>query len=141
MRAYQIGTLIILSLGMVTAFQNCGQSGMQSSKILPSGESEKSLQSMRTLIDNLNQEDLTCAQDSDCEALPVGERGCGGPETYIVVSKLGSQYSQLISLVDLYKDKVHAQLLSETDRVSTCLAVLPPEARCVSNSCAAVYNR
>jgi hypothetical protein len=137
MRAYQIGTLAILSLIMVVSFQNCGQSGMTaaSSQNPPSQRSvEKDLQNMRLLIDNLNNEDLSCAQDSDCEAMPIGWRACGGPSTYIIASRATAQYDQLVSLADLYKQKVQAQLAAE-NAVGTCMAVLPPEPHCVQNIC------
>jgi hypothetical protein len=137
MRAYQIGTLAILSLIMVVGFQNCGQSGMTSATSLnPSSQNslDKDLQNMRLLIDSLNQEDLSCAQDSDCEAMPIGWRACGGPSTYIIASRMAAQHDQLVSLADLYKQKVQAQLAA-TNAVGTCITVLPPEPHCVQNAC------
>lgn len=137
MRAYQIGTLVILSFIMVAGFQNCGSSAMTAAASqgpAPQRSVEKDLQNMRSLIDNLSQEDLSCVDDADCEAMPIGWRACGGPSTYIVASRAAAQYDQLVSLADLYKQKVQAQLAAE-NAVGTCIAVLPPEVHCVQNSC------
>lgn len=137
MRAYQIGTLAILSLFMVVSFQNCGQSGMTSAKspdVASRNSPQKELQDIRTLIDNLNHEDLSCAQDSDCEAMPLGWRSCGGPSEYIIASAVSAQHDQLASLAVLHKQKAQAFLAAQ-NAVGTCEAIMPPEARCVKNVC------
>lgn len=121
---------------MVTAFQNCGQTGMQSSKAPEASNitPEKSLQDIRTLIDTLNQEDLTCSQDSDCESMPIGWRACGGPSEYIAASVIAPQHAQLASLAEFYRQKVNAQLIAQS-AVGTCDFLMPPEVHCVSNKC------
>ncbi len=136
MRAYQVGTIAVLALGMVLGFQNCGGSGMSALAAAPktSNSVQKELQDLRGLIDDLNEADLSCAQDSDCSALGVGLRACGGPEAYIVTSALNPQHDQLMGVVSLLQQKAR-EYMAQSNMAGICLAILPPQVHCLQNVC------
>lgn len=135
-KAYQIGTLSILALAMVLCFQNCGSNGMTPAISEPNSKSSltKEVQDLRVLIDSLNDEDLSCSLDSDCKALPVGLRACGGPTEFIVGSILNARHSEVLAISELHRQKTK-ELLQATNAVSTCIMLLAPAVHCVQNTC------
>jgi hypothetical protein len=82
---------------------------------------------------------LSCKQDSDCAFLEVGAKACGGPRSYLIYSKANDK-------ADILKRK--ANELTDNDKslnkaqrtMSTCMALLPPEVRCVNLKCASTKH-
>ena len=40
----------------------------------------------------LNEGNLSCNSDSNCEVLAIGDKACGGPQTYLIASTLNDIY-------------------------------------------------
>jgi hypothetical protein len=62
---------------------------------------------------------------SQCKAIAVGEKPCGGPERYLVYSTLTADEARLIELVERY-NAASARLAREQDLVSDCQFVEEP---------------
>ena len=96
--------------------------------------SSESIKAIYESIHVINSLDLSCQNDSDCRALPVGNWACGGPSGYIVASIHNENFPLLQSLA-----KVSQQMAREYNRensiISTCVLIAAPEIKCV-NVCA-----
>jgi len=62
---------------------------------------------------------------SQCKAIAVGEKPCGGPERYLVYSTLTADEARLIELVERY-NAASARLARDQDLVSDCQFVEEP---------------
>jgi hypothetical protein len=76
----------------------------------------------------------TCNTNDDCDALPVGHRACGGPNDYLVYSKLSSDEESLKRLAASYtaQQKVKNQ---KEGNMSICQMLTKPNVACKSNTC------
>lgn len=84
---------------------------------------------------SITQVDLRCESKNDCVALSIGNKLCGGPVGYLVISKLDPNFSST-------NEKLAK--LTEADRkfqsilrgfASTCSYETPPQIDCRSNCC------
>ena len=62
---------------------------------------------------------------SQCKAIAVGEKPCGGPERYLVYSTLTADEALLVALVERY-NKASARLAREQGLVSDCQFIEAP---------------
>ncbi len=93
-------------------------------------ETKQSLKKEITLLNN----DLHCKKRSDCEALELGAKPCGGPMAYLTVSKKNKKHSEIKKKVAQYMD--NDKTLNQLDPVlSTCDVTPLPKLECVKNSC------
>ncbi|NVJ67107.1 MAG: hypothetical protein HWE16_11525 [Gammaproteobacteria bacterium] len=124
--------LLISSLSLIGCPENSGKSS--------STEAVKTYQATQEDLAALNKEilmlieDKSCNVDSDCAAIALGARACGGPESYAVyapnntdVSKLQSLAAQLESLNKIYNQNNQV--------MSICKMELEPSVQCVQNQC------
>lgn len=85
-------------------------------------------------IGEMNSADLSCTSDTDCTAVALGERACGGPEKYIVVSTKNSNYQSI--LFWSYYDQQHAKVFNKVAGLfSICSIQMPPAGVCMQNKC------
>jgi hypothetical protein len=134
MRLYQIGALIAAGIALLVVFQNCGRSGVYSSQT-PAGVSQDKAD-MTQLLQGVNNRNLSCQSDADCEALAVGVKACGGPTSYIVASKLNPDLDQVKAIITA----ITTQAIQDNvagNAVSTCEFLMEPSVSCVNNACAA----
>lgn len=129
---YQNGTLAVVVLTLLFAFQNCGSSDGE----LKSGTPQE-LQYSQKLDDlsQLIQSDLSCSSDSDCEVVEIGEQACGGAAGVAVVSKLNPQRiaidQLLLEIVQLSRER------NRQGQVSICMLLLMPTPKCEQSQCVA----
>ena len=84
------------------------------------------------LIQDINAQTMgACTQNSDCFSAGSGSKSCGGPESYIVFSKLDS-IPNIFTLLDAYNQKRKAE---NAGKLGTCEYMLPPSVTCVKNKC------
>lgn len=141
MKAYQIGTVLLAVLTAVMMFQNCGiQGDMMAASAQPPVQDKlapyKNMES-RTLsqvIESLITKDLRCNQSSDCVAVALGERACGGPEKYVVASQLNSDIDLIDELASLLAQKDH-EFNAQSGMASICVAEMRPAVSCVARTC------
>lgn len=78
----------------------------------------------------------TCSTDSDCAAIGIGARACGGPADYLIYSRRSSDVPALTRAVNKYNAQ-RAHALRRSGAISTCEAVTPPGVSCRAGMCAA----
>ena len=70
-----------------------------------------------------------CSVDSDCRALPMGARPCGGPSGYLPYSIRGTDEGALSRLSDDHR-RLSAELAAQRPVVGTCEVLPEPVAYC-----------
>ena len=75
-----------------------------------------------------------CSDSSQCHSLPVGARGCGGPEYYLAWSSSQTPGEQLRTLAERYKAEREAQNAARGG-VSDCRYAVDPGAVCNAGAC------
>ncbi len=74
-----------------------------------------------------------CRDDSQCRALPLGSKPCGGPEGFVAWSTAHSDARQLEALASRYKDARQARN-QRLGLMSDCAVVPEPVVRCVPSA-------
>lgn len=95
------------------------------------------IKGMMKIVDVLNQSDLSCKTVSDCTALPIGHRACGGPNSFIVASKLNPSLAALTQSIELVT-KAERDANSKLGLMSICSVEMPPTVGCNSGVCEAL---
>lgn len=136
-KLFQIGTSVLLAALTVSLFQNCGGTGdanVAAAGGTISGDKSLELKSLSDLIKDLNDDDLSCVNDNDCDVLPLGVRACGGPAEYIVISLHNPQLSRIQQYAEELEAKA-IEYVQQSNMASTCIMVLPPNVSCRQNRC------
>lgn len=76
----------------------------------------------------------SCKADSQCRSLAVGERPCGGPESYLAYSSARAPDAELQALGAIYRAE-RRKAFAESGRVSDCRFMPDPGALCRAGSC------
>lgn len=78
---------------------------------------------------------LDCEQDLDCHAESVGQRLCGGPEGYFIISKKSKNFDEMISTLAAFTkvDKSFQKKISGFG--SFCSFEMKPKLICLKNKC------
>jgi hypothetical protein len=95
----------------------------------PSAPGSATLSDIRKLIGS-----ASCTDSTQCHSLPIGARGCGGPEFYLAWSSMNNQGDQLRALAQRYKAEREAQNMA-SGRVSDCRFAVDPGATCSAGTC------
>ena len=75
-----------------------------------------------------------CSSDSQCQALPIGARPCGGPASYLAWSTAKTSSSDIQALADRFRAE-QQERNARSGMVSDCRAIAPPAAVCRAGSC------
>jgi hypothetical protein len=80
-------------------------------------------------------EDMTCTQSTDCVAVPMGARACGGPQSHVIVvpSQLKDS-AKFYTEIARYTDDMKSYNLNN-QMTGTCSVVMPPMLMCKDNIC------
>ncbi|MBH9551654.1 hypothetical protein [Inhella gelatinilytica] len=73
--------------------------------------------------------DPRCDADAQCRSVAMGHRACGGPESYGVYSLKVHNEAEVLRLAQQYRETRRAENQA-SGRVSTCVALPDPGARC-----------
>ena len=132
-RAHTI-LLLVLWIGFLGLFQNCAP-------VKDLTPEEKAMKDLAIAIEKtsgdletLAESNRSCTNDSQCVAVVVGFKGCGGPRDYTYTSlnnDMATIQALSISLQNLERD----QWNRSNGVVSTCDLVLPPSLACQSGLC------
>jgi hypothetical protein len=87
------------------------------------------LPEIRKLIGN-----ASCSDSSQCHSLPIGARGCGGPEYYLAWSSANTSADQIRALGERYKAERQAGN-EASGRISDCRYAVDPGAVCNAGMC------
>ena len=82
----------------------------------------------------LSNAELQCKTSADCDYVAAGSRACGGPNDYIVVSKLNQNLSEVKLLAKASEDKEYVYNI-ENGTISICSMEVPPITSCVIKTC------
>lgn len=75
-----------------------------------------------------------CRVDTDCVALPMGLKACGGPEGFVATLATGSHRAELDRALAGY-DRARREQIARTGELSTCMIEPNPGARCHDGRC------
>ena len=73
--------------------------------------------------------DAVCTTDGDCRTIAVGDKACGGPESYLAWSAQQTDPQPLAAAAERYASERKAQN-RQSGMVSNCAFVTDPGARC-----------
>ena len=76
----------------------------------------------------------SCSGDSECRSLALGERPCGGPESYLAYSAARTPEADLRALGEAYRAERRSANTQE-GRASDCRFMLDPGAVCRAGTC------
>lgn len=88
------------------------------------------------LLQQIKTEIGTAACDSNqqCRTLPVGQRACGGPETYLAYSTKVSDAAKLQRMASEHSAAAKEQN-TRSGMISTCQMIMDPGATCSAGNC------
>ncbi|MGJ7918418.1 hypothetical protein ACI48D_23480 [Massilia sp. LXY-6] len=75
-----------------------------------------------------------CSSDSQCHALALGVRACGGPESYLPWSSAKTEQAEIEALGERYKEERRAANAA-SGAMSTCQFLPDPGAVCRAGTC------
>lgn len=75
-----------------------------------------------------------CSQTAECRTIPIGHKGCGGPEGYLAWSTASSNEARLRQRVEAYNTARQAEV-QQSGRISNCMMEVDPGARCEAGRC------
>jgi hypothetical protein len=93
------------------------------------GGQSPTLGQIRALIGN-----AACNESAQCRTVPIGARGCGGPEMYLPWSTVQTKPDALQALAERYKAERQAQIQARGE-VSDCRFAVDPGAVCRAGVC------
>lgn len=128
--------LVVLWIGFLGLFQNCApvKDLNQDEQVIK--DLEVAIEKTENQLLTLAESDRSCARDTDCLAIPLGFKGCGGPRSHTHTSAsndLPTLEALSASLHDLERD-----YWNRGNRVDTCELRLPPTLACQSGLCQVV---
>ena len=82
----------------------------------------------------LSEQNLTCHFQSDCSTLPLGQKGCGGPTSHLIVSQM-NPYLNAISFLAELSTKKERKFNERYNVISDCMYAMPPKVTCQQNLC------
>jgi len=100
------------------------------------GDPNLELASVRSEIRQLAG-DGRCKEDSQCRAIPIGKRDCGGPDAYVVFSTLTAKTAALEARAAEYT-ALQEEILRDRSGVGPCEIILEPKLACIQQRCQAV---
>lgn len=99
----------------------------------PAEDVQTELQAKKLEIQNYINS-IPCNEASGCSSMAFGSKPCGGPWEYLVFSN-EVDLDWLTEKVESYNE-LQNQFNIQTNAVSDCMAVMPPEnLGCVNNQC------
>jgi hypothetical protein len=128
----RFGTLFLMMMAMTFAFQNCAGSKESPSESPPDLSTQ--IDSLKSQIQILNQQDLSCTQDMDCKVFITRATACGGATGYLIASQWNPNYREIQSLIEQLA-AASEQYDSDNQIVGSCAILAPPTPTCQQNQC------
>ena len=102
--------------------------------ITPEKKERIGIKTLVAAAEKLATYDRSCAEDGDCVQFPIGSRACGGPNGYILTSRLNSLLDEVEYLARQSEIKESA-FNQKYGIYSICSIVPKPIVKCVSKVC------
>lgn len=77
---------------------------------------------------------LKCSADTDCAALEMGVKPCGGPWKYVIYSKKNSKVATLKKKLADY-NALDQKINEQQQTMSDCMVSVKPSPKCVNKMC------
>lgn len=89
-----------------------------------------------TLMQQIKAEigDAACDSAQQCHTIAIGNKACGGPESYLAWSDKRGDAAKLARLAQQYSNE-RKRLNTSSGRISTCSMVMDPGATCTAGRC------
>lgn len=129
-------SIAILTFLLSTASAIAGGSAEQTKKnMLSTDEMASKLEQIHSSIGSIIEKG-TCETDAHCSVLPIGQKPCGGPSSYMPYS-LQLEQSNLDKLKVLASDskKLARKINEQNQMMSNCQYEPKPEALCTNRRC------
>ena len=78
--------------------------------------------------------DLSCRTASDCTAVAIGSRACGGPSSYMISSK-NNDNAELVTLLASKSGELEEAFNLKYQIFSICVLTMPPMPNCLAKKC------
>lgn len=101
---------------------------------IATGAATGDLASVQAQLDSTLDKAAACSADTECHAVAVGAKACGGPTGYRAYSDKTIATASVDALAQRQRD-LSAQAARESHEVSTCFMLADPGARCEQNKC------
>lgn len=123
--------IILLALGCASCAHGdaAPRAGAGQAAAPAAAEKNLTLPEIRKLIGS-----ASCSDSSQCHSLPIGARGCGGPEYYLAWSSANTSADRIRALGERYKAERQAQN-EASGGVSDCRYAVDPGATCNAGTC------
>ncbi len=72
---------------------------------------------------------LDCRDNLQCVMIGYGHRACGGPEGFLVASRVASKMDEVFRQRDI-EASLSREIAERSSAVGNCMAILPPQAYC-----------
>jgi len=95
-----------------------------------SGELDAANARLDTALNNAS----ACSTDTQCRAIPVGARACGGPTGYRAYSTTSAAAADIDALAQRQRE-LSAEAARASHRASPCFMLADPGARCYQSKC------
>lgn len=102
----------------------------------PPAEGSTTRQKMDQVMTQITQliGNANCTDSTQCAALAIGAKPCGGPHSYRVYSTLNTDTQKLTQLSLQFKS-LNKKYNKESGLMSDCMMVMPPPVACIKNTC------
>lgn len=87
---------------------------------------------MKTVVNHLANLSLACETSSDCAAIAMGKRACGGPTSFVITSKANPSLSALVESIQLVT-QAEVEANKKFGLASICSVKLPPSVSCLKS--------
>ncbi|MBK7891284.1 MAG: hypothetical protein IPJ84_10680 [Bdellovibrionales bacterium] len=104
----------------------------------PAPRKKQSRQAYRDEVTRLiNEAGLACKDDSDCNAIPLGTRICGGAAEYAIISRtVTAQFGDRLTELQATIEEMDRAQQKESGMMGICSVLEKPIARCLKSLCA-----
>jgi hypothetical protein len=102
--------------------------------VIASGATASDYASVHAQLETTLDKASACSVDTDCHAVAIGARSCGGPTGYRAYSSQGVATADVEALAQHERD-LAAQVARDSHQVSACFMLADPGARCQQNKC------
>ncbi|MBN8542313.1 MAG: hypothetical protein J0L82_18120 [Deltaproteobacteria bacterium] len=128
--------LLVLWIGFLGLFQNCAPVKSLTPDENVMKDLEIAIEKTAGDLETLAESNRSCTNDSQCVAVVVGFKGCGGPRDYTYTSlnnDMAAVDALSVQLQNLERDH-----WNRSGQASTCELVLPPSLACQASLCQVV---
>lgn len=105
----------------------------------PVQASRQSLQELKKQLPALKGKGV-CQTVEDCRLAGLGQKHCGGPQKYLIYSKVDAQEKELLEVLQKIKE-IQIELNKTSGMMGICVVAKKPQLECRKNRCLGMANK